>query len=160
MAFGFDDAAMMGLGALNTGVQIYGQQMQKRGQKKLMKLQQGQEQRHHDADLKELNLQEEDVNRKAGLAQQDSREADYDRGMGQSSQRDYNYNQIEGERSRRYDALERQKNAMNLDWADHLTQQKIQKRMAKTQQTMQLISAALMQGGAGVGQAMGGSSLG
>jgi len=157
---GFDDAAMMGLGAINAGVQIAGAQAQKRGQKKLQKIQQGQEQRHHDFDIKNLGLQQEEVNRNAADLQRNTREDVVDQQGASSSQRNDRWNRNEGERSRRYDALERQKTALNLDWADHITQQKIQRRMQKTQETMQLISAALMQGGSGVGAAFGGSSMG
>lgn len=157
---GFDDAAMMGLGAINAGVQIYGAQQQKKGQKKLQQIQHSGQERDYNDKLKELGIGQEDVNRQAGLAQQGSREGDFDRGMGNSGQRDYNRNQIEGDRGRRYDALERQKTRLKADWMDSERSLGIQRKMKKTADTMSMISTALMQGGSGVGGAMGASSMG
>lgn len=156
---GFDDAAMMGLGAANAGVQIYGQKVQERGQKKLTALDRRGQLRHHQYDIKNMELGQEDVNRQAGLQQQDSREGDADRGMLNSSQRGYDRSQIEGNRQRNYDAIERQKTMANADWMDNESAFRLQKKMAKTQKTMGMISTMLLQGGSGVGGAMGGSTM-
>lgn len=156
---GFDDAAMMGLGAVNAGVQIAGQVAQKRQQGKLDKMSKQQARRHHGYEMKNLQLEKEQTDRSAGLAQQDSRESDADRGLLNSSQRDYNRGQIEGERSRRQDALDRQIALKNADWMDQERAWKIQRKMQKTAQITSMISSMLLQGGSGVAGQMGASTM-
>lgn len=156
---GFDDAAMMGLGAINAGVQIYGQQLQKRGQKKLDKISRAQKQRNYEADLRDIDLQKDDVNRQAYYQQSENKQEIGDRqGPGSSYERHVS-DRLEGERSRRYDALSRQKSMMQADWLDEQRAYKIQRKMQKNAQTMSMISSMLLQGGAGVGGMMGGSTM-
>ena len=156
---GFDDAAMMGLGAVNAGVQIAGQQYQKRKQKKLDKMGRAQEQRHFDRQIKELGLQQEDVNRQNTYDQQDIRENVSDVQGPDSSYQVHLQDRREGERSRRYDALEREKIAMQADWMDKQKAYKIQKKMQKNAQTMSMISSLLMQGASGGAGMMGASTM-
>ena len=156
---GFDDAAMMGLGAVNAGVQIAGQQYQKRKQKKLDKMGRAQEQRHYDRQMKELGLQQEDVNRQNQYDQQDIRETVSDAQGPDSSYQQHLQGRREGERGRRYDALEREKVAMKADWMDKQKAYKIQKKMQKNAQMMSMISSMLLQGASGAGGMMGGSTM-
>lgn len=155
----FDGAVMMGLGALNAGVQIAGQQSQQRRQKKLDKMSKNQARRRQGFEMKNLQLEKEDTDRQANLAQQTSRESDADRGLINSSQRDYNRGQIEGERSRRKDALDRQIALKNADWMDQERAWRIQKKMQKTAQLTSMISSMLLQGGSGVAGQMGASTM-
>lgn len=156
---GFDDAAMMGLGAVNAGVQIYGQMAQKRQQKKLTKMDQEQGRRHHGDQMLNLQLEKEDTDRQAGYQQQDTREGITDQQGNSNSESGYLRNKIEGERSRRQSALDRQVTLANADWMDQERAWKIQKKMAKTQQITSMISTALLQGGAGAGGMMGASTM-
>lgn len=156
---GFDDAAMMGLGAVNAGVQIAGQQYQKKKQKKLDKMGRAQEQRRFDRQIKELGLAQEDVNRQNTYDQQDIRENVSDNQGPDSSYQRYLQDRREGERSRRYDALEREKVAMQADWMDKQKAYKIQKKMQKNAQTMSMISSMLLQGASGAGGMMGASTM-
>ncbi len=161
---GFDDAAMMGLGAANAGVQIYGQQVQKRQQGKLDKMSKEQARRHHAEEMHGYQLQKEDTDRQAqGVgghsAQQTNSEDANDRGVYNGSQRGVDSGLIEGERQRRQTALDRQITLANSDWMDQERAWKIQKKMAKTAQITGMISTMLLQGGSGVGGAMGGSTM-
>lgn len=156
---GFDDAAMMGLGAANAGVQIYGQHAQGVQQKKLDKMSKTGARRQHQYEMKNLGLEEEDTDRQAGLAQQDTRENDADRGLLNSGEHGYNRDQLEGQRTRRQDALDRQISLKNADWMDQERAWKIQRKMQKTAQLTGMISTMLLQGGSGVGGAMGGSTM-
>lgn len=156
---GFDDAAMMGLGAINAGVQIAGQQQQKRGQKKLDKIGRKQDKRHYERQQLELGLAQEDVNRQAGYDQEEIRNNLIDQQGPGGSQEQVMRGRREGERSRRYDALEREKVAQQADWMDKQKAYKIQKKMQKNAQTMSMISTMLMQGASGVGGAMGASTM-
>lgn len=161
---GFDDAAMMGLGAANAGVQIWGQHAQARQQKKLTKMEHEGQARHFYADMKNLQLQKEDVDRQAqGVgghsAQQNNREAAADAGRLTGSQVGVDSGLIEDERKRRQDALDRQMTLMNADWMDQQRAWKIQRKMQKTAQLTSMISSMLLQGGAGVGGTMGASTM-
>jgi hypothetical protein len=160
---GFDDAAMMGLGAINAGAQIYGQQTQKRGQKRLLGIQRQGEERHHGEELAELQKQEDEANRQAGLQQMQNQEnagEQFQGSGGHDSQADYYRQQTETNRRLQTEAIQRKRNSLNADWMDQQRSYKIQKKMQKSQQLMSMISTALMQGGSGAGAAMGGSSMG
>lgn len=153
---GFDDAAMMGLGVLNTGIQMFGQRAQARQQKKLGRIEHEAASRNYKNDLLNLRLQGAEVNRDASDAQSGTREDMGDRGMLDSSERNYQSSRLEDERLRRQEALARQTSMMNADWLDYNRKLDIQKKMAKTQQTMSMISGMLMQGGSGAAGMMGG----
>lgn len=161
---GFDDAAMMGLGAANAGVQIYGQHAQGVQQKKLDKMSQQGARRQHGYEMTQLQLQKEDVDRQAqGVGghseQQQNQENAADMGRINGSQVGTDRDLIEGDRQRRQDALDRTIALKNADWMDQERAWKIQKKMQKTAQLTGMISTMLLQGGSGVGGAMGGSTM-
>lgn len=161
---GFDDAAMMGLGAANAGVQIWGQHAQGVQQKKLTKMSQQQARRQHDETMTNLRLQQEQTDREAqGVGghseQQNNREAAAEAGRSFGSQVGTDRDLIEGERQRRQDALNRQITLQNADWMDQQRAWKIQRKMQKTQQLTSMISSMLLQGGSGVGGVMGASTM-
>ena len=152
----YDDAAKMGLGMINSGVQIAGQQSAKRNQRKLRKLSEAQEQRHHKDQLHDLGLAEEDVNRQAGYQNDQIREDMGDQQGPGGSQAGHLQRRNEGERSRRYKALETQKTRLTADWLDEEKAAKINSKMAKNAARMQMISGLLQQGGSSLGGGNGG----
>lgn len=161
---GYDDAAMVGLGAVNAGVQIAGQMAQKRQQKKLTQMDRAQQARHFQDQMKNLQLEKEDVDRQAqGVgghsAQQNNREAAAEAGRLFGSQVGTDRDQIEGERKRRQEALDRQITLANADWMDQQRAWKIQRKMQKTQELTGMISTMLLQGASGIGAAKGASAL-
>src|SRR6185503_4355639 len=102
---GFDDAAQMGLGAINAGVQIFGAQQQARYNKKLQAIQRAQAKRHYEDQVLNLGLEQEDTNRDAFIRNQQQRDAIADQQGPDGSMGRVMHDRLEGERKRRYDAL-------------------------------------------------------
>lgn len=156
---GFDDAAMMGLGAVNAGVQIYGQQLQQRGQRKLDRLSKATRFRKQSEVEEDARLQHADISRANDEAQlQNRNELGDQQGYGGSEQR-RNARLMNEDSSRRHQALDRQLTRLRADWADEDRVRSIQKKMAKNQRTMGMISSLLLQGASGAGGMLGGSTM-
>lgn len=149
--FGFDDAAQMGLGAINTGFQIFGANQQARYASKMAALQRAQAERHYKNDMLNLQLEGEDTNRKSYWQNQANRDNIADQqGVGGSFQR-VSHDRLMGERDRRLEALDRQGKMMTADWIDQQKMWDLQDKSAKSQQLMSAISGLLMQGASGAG---------
>lgn len=156
---GFDDAAMMGLGVLNAGVQIAGQEYQRRQQKKLGKIDKAATKRKRDAAELDFRLAHADTDRANYYNQQEiGNNLGDQQGYGGSQER-FQKRLANEDTSRRHQALERQRTMMKADWADEDKARSIQKKMAKNQRMMSMISTMLLQGASGVGGAMGGSTM-
>src|SRR5690242_19562425 len=137
---GFDDAAKMGLGVINSGIQIAGQISQNRQQKKLTKIDKAAEKRKRDAAELDFRLQHADIDRGVSRANQEvTTNLGDQQGYG-GSQAGYERRTIGDDASRRHQALERQRTLMHADWADEDRIRGIQQKMAKTQRTMGMIS--------------------
>lgn len=154
--FGFDDAANMGLAAINAGVQIYGQRQQQRYQDKMQDISYEQALRHYEDKMADLQREREGVNRSAYHNQMATRNAIGDQQGPGSSYGRYVADRQERDRSLRYQALMRESDRTAADWIDYTKMMEIQKDMQKSQQTMGMISSLLLQGGSGVGAAFGG----
>ena len=153
---GFDDAAMMGLGALNAGVQMFGATQQARYNRQLQALQRAQAERHYEDDIKNVGLNREDTTRQNYFGQQQSRDAWADQqGVGGSMQ-NVSRDRMQGAADRQIAALNRQETMLTADWIDQKKMWELQDKMAKSAQTMSMISGLLMQGGSGAAGAMGG----
>lgn len=158
MAAGYDDAAMAALGIINAGVQAYGGANIRKKQKKAKKIQQGDYLRKLAEQQRELDENKVDVNYGFDANIDDISEDTMDRGVYHSGIRTDAIDEQNYLRNRRLSALDRQKASLA---AGGLTTEKlwtINDQIDKTQNTMALISAALMQGATGVGQVYGATS--
>lgn len=151
---GFDDAAMMGLGALNTVNQMVGAQQQKRQQKKLTKMGKAATARHRADTMQDIGLEQKDVDRDA-VRDQVTLTSDIGDQQGPGgSYRNLISDRRETDRSERQQALERQKSRLQADWLDEDRARSIQKKIAKNAARMQMISGLLQQGGSSLGGGM------
>ncbi len=137
--------AMLGLGAVNTGMSIYGGMEQAKLSKGQRRKQKAVANRKYGQDLKEMGFQEEELKRKANEAVQGSNEQANDRGIYDSSIRTDGNQKIMDERDRRLAALERQKGYMAADLEDNNYMFELQGQMANAQKWMQIAQG--IQGG-------------
>ena len=152
---GFDDAAMMGLGVVNAGVQAYGAHKQKKQQRKAGKIQKEGARRDLAFQQKELDESKVDTNFNFDEAIKALTEESGDRGIQHSSIRQDDENRQNYLRNRRLSAIDRQKAQLAAQGMDQERLWKIDKKMKKTQDMMNMISSALLQGGSGVAGGLG-----
>lgn len=154
---GFDDAAMMALGAINAGVQIAGNQRVKKLQKKLDKMQKAATRRQFQRAAEDVYEERRDASRELNDAEAMLKDQLQERGLTESSIATDEEADMAYDRERRMRALTRR--AEDIEYDRGLTESgwRINKKIKKTQDTMNMISMALMQGGGGVAQGMGAS---
>lgn len=128
-----------GAGMLNAGIQVAGQIAQGRSQRKNNSRQRRMVKRNRAAQMREMDLEKQDINRgfndaASGINADAAGAGDETSANFHSSQRQYNQGQVSQERNRRLDALERQRALMNDTWHDEDKIMKTQKKMARLQQ--------------------------
>ncbi|SRR6266403_581779 len=153
---GFDDAAGMGMGMLNSVAQIPFQIKQGQLQKKQRQL--GQKQATQDFQQKQAEISDEkrSMNRQTTLGEQRSQDQTADRGLQNSSIPNDNNANAEWERGLRNQALDRRSNYNANSFSNEQQGWKYQRQQQRTQYYSSMLSNMLQQGGQGAMSSIGG----
>jgi hypothetical protein len=145
--------AMMGLNmAMN--------QANKKKQKKLLAEQRANAALHHNANLTELNVEQQNVEHNANMADSQNLGNTNDRNVMDSSIPLGNKHEMDWQKGQRIGSIERRRTMENADWASGEAIYNYQRQIAKNQQLLALINQL---GGSGLGGAasmMGGMNNG
>jgi hypothetical protein len=144
--FGFDDAAGMGLGMANAGIQAYGASVAKRHAKKAAKVQEAERLAQYKDQQQDLDLSAIDTKRQGYMASENAESDDVERGLGRSTIASQNQTTINNTRDRRLNAIGRGKARLTRGFEAENKVKKIQRRAEKAQAMFSMIGS-LMGGG-------------
>lgn len=147
--------ASSGLGFMQAGVNIYGSQQAKRSQKQMDRISGTMKRRAQALEMKRLGQQQEEVNRDAFSSQEHNTADAADRGISNSSIPIAHMERIEGDRNRRYTAIQDQKDFNKEQWWDQDRREAIAKKSQRLQQSLALFNSFLGGGASGVAQQYG-----
>lgn len=150
-AAGIDTA----LAAAQMGVGIYGNQKNKKYNKRVRALEDRSRNRNFAYGQKQITEAQSDINRDAHTAKQDAASNAEERGIFNSSIRTAKLNNLEEERARRYNRLQERKDLQAYNFADESQGIKIRRAQEKFNQQMAMIQAGIQGGASGVGSYMG-----
>jgi hypothetical protein len=153
---GFDDAASMGMGMINAGIQAGMATGQFRRQKKLQELQKGVERRGTQAELAGIAQEGQQAQHQAGMQEAANAGDANDRGVAGGSIPAGANTEVEYQKGQRLQALSRQRDLITANQIDQEKMWNIQREMSRAQRQMQLISSFMQQGGGGALQTAGG----
>lgn len=154
MAFGYDDAAMLALGAVNAGLGMMGGNVEKRTNRRLMSLEKKKLERNVKRSKQELTLQEHELRRQDDINERNINEDMNGRGVLHSSLT----NDAQGERQHQLDtklsAMDRARQDLDWDYKMAVEQARLTKQMTDANNWITMLQTAIQGGAMGVSAAL------
>lgn len=144
--------ATSALGMGQTLLNVASSQAIKPRNREIRRIQEGMRQRGQDFSQNEMSMGQQDVNRQADQMAKNTEAADIHNTGASSSIRPMNQKLIEGERSRRYDTIQRRREFDRSNFSDESQIIRVKKQIQGMQDTMNLINSALDGGANGAAQ--------